>query len=135
MLIAGSLHARASTCFVTCYLHSTERGRLLLFIWLFAAVCCLQEILADACERIAGPNVIENSSNVVAYEELRDAATGVLSGLVVCTSMSASKCVTTHRLQRQVAGWDTAAPAYQLLVCTHHKLPLQTFSHLASAHG
>jgi hypothetical protein len=36
----------------------------------------LQEILADACERIAGPNVIENSSNVVAYEELRDPATG-----------------------------------------------------------
>ncbi|KAF6258370.1 zeaxanthin epoxidase precursor [Scenedesmus sp. NREL 46B-D3] len=36
----------------------------------------LQEILADACERIAGPNVIENSSNVVAYEELRDPASG-----------------------------------------------------------
>jgi hypothetical protein len=39
-------------------------------------LCGLQEILADACERLAGPNVIENSSNVVAYEELRDPATG-----------------------------------------------------------
>ena len=44
----------------------------------------LQEILADACERIAGPNVIENSSNVVAYEELRDPATGAAVHCGVC---------------------------------------------------
>eukprot|EP00882_Tetradesmus_deserticola_P014245 GHRQ01015143.1.p2 GENE.GHRQ01015143.1~~GHRQ01015143.1.p2 ORF type:complete len:274 (+),score=73.22 GHRQ01015143.1:122-943(+) len=49
----------------------------------------LQEILADACERIAGPNVIENSSNVVAYEELRDPATGGHGGVQCGTGANA----------------------------------------------
>lgn len=44
-----------------------------LWRWCFA----LQEILADAVERLAGPNVIENSANVTGFEEIRDPATGV----------------------------------------------------------
>eukprot|EP00882_Tetradesmus_deserticola_P025468 GHRQ01027977.1.p4 GENE.GHRQ01027977.1~~GHRQ01027977.1.p4 ORF type:complete len:143 (+),score=22.84 GHRQ01027977.1:97-525(+) len=52
-------------------------------------LCGLQEILADACERIAGPNVIENSSNVVAYEELRDPATGGHGGVQCGTGANA----------------------------------------------
>lgn len=34
----------------------------------------LQEILADAVERLAGKKVIENSANVVGFEEVQDAA-------------------------------------------------------------
>eukprot|EP00775_Hariotina_reticulata_P004396 gene4396-4649_t len=36
----------------------------------------LQEILADAVERLGGSSVIENSANVVGFEEYKDAAAG-----------------------------------------------------------
>jgi hypothetical protein len=36
----------------------------------------VQEILADAVERLGGSSVIENSANVVGFEEFKDTAAG-----------------------------------------------------------
>jgi len=52
-------------------------GALSLFV---VPVCALQEILADAVERLSPPekrgSIVRNSANVVAFEEHTDPATG-----------------------------------------------------------
>jgi hypothetical protein len=73
----------------------------------------LQEILADACERIAGPNVIENSSSVVAYEELRDPATGArLRTYSLLSMFGKSVEIWFRHMQMQAATcWSARTPS------------------------